>query len=183
MKKIFGIIFIITMTIGAASYAYIERPFSVRMSAYVTDLHARTPEQRRNILKAAAVLQNRILQPGEIFSLNDAAGPYSAERGYLPERSFRGKALIMADGGGVCQVASTLYNAATAAGLTILERIPHSQEVLSVPPGRDAAVAYGVADLRFSNGLPFPIKLSSRERGDHLLIEIWGKEYPHGTEP
>jgi vancomycin resistance protein VanW len=174
---------IFTFSIGAAGYAYIERPFSKRMSAYVTDLGSRTPEQRRNILKAAATFQGRILQPGEIFSLNETAGPYSAERGYLPERSFRGKAVVDSDGGGVCQVASTLYNAALTAGLPILERVPHSQAVSSVPPGRDATVAYGVADLKFSNGHPFPIKLISREQGDHLLIEIWGKEPPHGTEP
>jgi vancomycin resistance protein VanW len=182
MKKLIWIIFISTLSLGVASYAYMERPFSTRLSAYVTDLQARTPEQRRNILKAAASLQDRILQPGEIFSFNQAAGPYTADRGYLPERSFRGKAVVMAEGGGVCQVASTLYNAAVAAGLTILERVPHSQEVLSVPPGRDATVAYGVADLKFSNGHPFPIKLVSREQGDHLLIEVWGKEHPHGTE-
>jgi vancomycin resistance protein YoaR len=182
MKKIFGTIFLILMTLGTASYAYIQRPFSARMSAYVTDLNARTSEQRWNILKAAAPLQDRILQPGEIFSFNQEAGPYTAERGYQSERSIRGKKVIFSDGGGVCQVASTLYNAAQAAGLTILERIPHSQEISSVPPGQDATVAYGVADLKFSNGHPFPIKLSAREQGDHLLIEIWGKEYPHGTE-
>jgi vancomycin resistance protein YoaR len=133
-------------------------------------------------LKAAATVHDRILQPGEIFSLNTNAGPYTAERGYLPERSFRGKAVVDSDGGGVCQVASTLFNAAEAAGLTILERVPHSQEVVSVAPGRDATVAYGVADLKFSNGHPFPIKLIAREQGEHLLIEIWGKELPHGRE-
>lgn len=171
------------VALSAAGYAYIERPFSTRMSAYVTDLSARTPEQRRNILKAAASLQDRVLHPGEIFSFNDAAGPYTAARGYLPERSIRGTELIFSDGGGVCQVASTLYNAAEAAGLTILERIPHSQAVASVPPGRDATVAFNVADLKFSNGHPFPIKIVPRERGNHLLIEIWGKESRHGTEP
>jgi vancomycin resistance protein YoaR len=182
MKKILGMILIIVMSTGAAAYAYLARPFSTRLAAYVTDLSARTPEQRRNIAKAAASLQGRVLQSGEVFSFNDAAGPYTAERGYLPERSFRGKALIVEDGGGVCQVASTLYNAAQAAGLTILERTPHSQQVSSVPAGRDAAVAYGVVDLKISNGHPFPIKMVSREQGTHLLIEIWGKEYRDGNE-
>jgi vancomycin resistance protein YoaR len=183
MKKIFGIFFIIAVSLCAAFYCYIERPFSSRLYAYVTDLSPRTPEQRRNILKAAASLQDRVLQPGEIFSFNAAAGPYTAERGYFPERSIRGKEMIRSAGGGVCQVASTLFNAAEAAGLTILERSTHSQKVTSVPVGRDATVAFGVADLKFSNGYHLPIKLVSRERGNHLLIEIWGKESRHGTKP
>lgn len=176
MCKKFGIFIAITIALAAGTLAFLERPFSNRMSAYVTDLSARTPEQRHNILRAAAALENLVLKPGEKFSFNEVAGPYTVERGYLSERSFRGRETVFTPGGGVCQVASTLFNAAQAAGLDILERIPHSQTVYSVPPGRDATVAYGVADLKFSNRHPFPVKLKAKAHLSQLLIEIWGKE-------
>lgn len=164
-----------------ASAIYWQRPFRVRMASFVTDLQARTPEQRRNIEKTGKSLSDVVLQSGESFSLNQHAGPYTTERGFLPERSFFGKAVVNQPGGGVCQVASTLYNAAVESGLQILERVPHSQEVSSVPKGRDATLAYGVADLKLKNPYPFPVQIRSRVLTDQLLIEIWGKEPPNAV--
>jgi vancomycin resistance protein YoaR len=142
--RIYFLLAVSALLTGVAIYEL--RPFRVRMASTVTDLSERTPAQRRNIEKTGEFLSDLVLQSGEDFSLNAHAGPYTLERGFLPERSFLGKSVADSPGGGVCQVASTLYNAALQAGLRILERIPHSQEVHSVPKGRDATLAYGVAD-------------------------------------
>jgi vancomycin resistance protein VanW len=161
---------------ACAFIIYQHRPFSRRLAAYVTDLSGRTLAQRRNIERAGHALEDVIVESGKSFSLNAQAGPYTAERGFLPERSFMEQHLITSEGGGVCQVASTLYNAARLAGLEIIERFPHSQAVQSVPEGFDATVAYGVADLKFKNPYPFPIKIRSQVLRDQLKVEIWGKE-------
>ena len=158
---------------------YWNRPFSTRLAAYATDLSARTPAQRLNIERVQRILSGYILPSGKELSLNQSAGPYTKERGYLPERSFREKGVAMTAGGGVCQFASTLYNAARIAGLQILERVPHSQAVESVPEGMDATVAYGVADLKFKNPYPFPIKITSKIAQDQLRVEVWGKKEPN----
>ncbi len=155
---------------------YHHRPFRTRMSAYVTDLGNRSEAQRRNIELAGLPIHETILQPGDSFSLNHRSGPYTERRGFRPERSFRSEQLAESPGGGVCQLASTLYNAVRLAGLRILERVPHSQPVHSVPRGMDATVAYGVADLKFKNPYPFPVQIRSKILRDQLLIEIWGKE-------
>ncbi|MDX1386194.1 MAG: VanW family protein [bacterium] len=171
------LLIILLLACGTLAYAaYSHRPYSYRMSAFVTDLKARTPSQRENILRAAASLDQKILQPGEVFSLNALAGPYTEARGYQVERSIRGKKMIFTPGGGVCQVASTLYNAARGADLEIVERVPHTQRVESVPRGMDASLSYAWADLKFRNNQSFPIKLAVRELNDQLLLEVWGQE-------
>lgn len=154
---------------------YFFRPFKTRMIAFVTDVSARTEIQKQNIMRASGELSGIVLESGQVFSFNEQVGPYTEEKGYRPERSFVNKGVQNTSGGGICQVASTLYNAARRAGLEILERVPHSQEVESVAPGMDATLAYGVADLKFKNSYPFPIKIVSNISKDQLKIEIWGK--------
>lgn len=155
---------------------YLQRPFRERMAAFVTDLSGRTSAQRENIQRSADSLSGIVVKTGEVFSFNERLGPYTEESGYLPERSFRGEVVVVSPGGGVCQLASTLYNAAKIARLEIVERVLHSQPVESILPGLDATVVYGVADLKFKNNHPFPIKILSKIANDQLKIEIWGKE-------
>lgn len=161
---------------GSAAAMYYERPFRARMGSYVTDLSDRSYAQRLNIERAGRSLDGVIVKGGEIFSLNDRAGPYTAEHGFSPERSFVEGKTIETEGGGVCQVSSTLYNAARLAGMRMVERVLHSKAVRSVPPGMDAALAYGVADLKWENPYPFPVQIRSRLAQDQLKVEIWGKE-------
>ncbi len=173
LSKKYLILFLLSVFLGLSIF-YL-RPFRVRMTAFVTDVSGRTSIQRQNILRAASSLSGVVLESGEVFSFNEQVGPYNEEKGYLPERSFIRKEVQMSPGGGVCQVASTLYNAAKKAGLQIMERVPHSQEVESVGPGMDATLAYGVADLKLKNAYSFPIKIVSSISKDQLKIEIWGK--------
>jgi len=172
---------VILLTTVSAWAIYSQRPFRTRMAGYVTDLKDRSSAQRHNILRAGRAFSGIVLQEGEVFSLNQLAGPYTLDRGFLAERSFQGEEIVWTPGGGVCQLASTLFNAARLADLQILERVPHSRPVESVPPGRDATLAYGVADLKFRNNHPYPIKIVSKEIRNQLLIEIWGKEKAHGS--
>jgi vancomycin resistance protein YoaR len=78
-------------------------------------------------------------------------------------------------GGGVCQVSSTLYNAALLAGLSVTERHAHSRRVSSVPPGRDATAAFGIADLKFVNTTGNAIRIRASATRTRLAIVISGK--------
>ncbi len=171
--------FALLLTLGAAALFYQQRPFRAPLAGFVTDLKGRSFAQRHNILRASESFSGTVLNSYQTFSLNQAAGPYTRDRGFLPERSFINHQSAETYGGGVCQLASTLYNAAQLAGLTIIERVPHSQEILSVPQGHDATLAFGVSDLKLKNPYPFPIKIVSRVINDQLLLEIWGKEKNH----
>lgn len=169
---------IVTSVFLIAVGVYFFRPFKIRMVAFVTDLSARSEVQKQNIMRAADALSGIVLESNEVFSFNEQVGPYTEDKGYKPERSFVNKEVQQSPGGGVCQVASTLYNAVKRAGLHVVERVPHSQEVESVAPGMDATIAYGVADLKFKNPYPYPVKIVSTISKDQLKVEIFGRGEP-----
>ena len=74
--------------------------------------------------------------------------------------------------GGMCQLSSTLYNAAMDAGMKITERHPHSRRVYYVPKNKDATVSYGGADLKFKNTTKNDIRISSTTDGHTVTIKI-----------
>ncbi len=132
-------------------------------------------DRHQNIALAARGVNNVLLWPGESFSFNDTVGPRTPERGYLPAPIFLLGAQVMDYGGGVCQVASTVYNAALNAGLRIDERHAHTRPVHYVPEGHDATVAYPYLDLRFSNTREGPLIVKSGLSGGRLWVKIMGR--------
>ena len=115
------------------------------------------PNRIENLKTASEAVDGTILAPGETFSFNAAAAPLSR---YKPSEVIVNGRLGTALGGGLCQVASTLYMAANYAGLEIVERNPHYAELPYIRPGFDATVWFGSLDLKFRNNT-----------GEHLLIE------------
>jgi len=145
-----------------------------RLGACTTKIIDRTPARVHNIRLAARVINNALIEPGYEFSFNRRLGEPTADRGFLPATIFaEGGRLEQDVGGGVCQVSSTIYNAALAAGLTITERHPHSQPVAYVPPGRDATT-YTDKDLRFVNSTRRRIIVRSLLTSSGLSADIWG---------
>ncbi|MEW6181699.1 MAG: VanW family protein [Bacillota bacterium] len=88
------------------------------------------------------------LPPGRLFSFNQTVGPRTKEKGFIIGHNIHNKPVR---GGGVCRMSTVLYQLAKKAGFTIIERHSHSKPVDYVPPGQDAAVDYGSADLKFRN--------------------------------
>jgi vancomycin resistance protein YoaR len=163
-------------SVAAASWAGREYV----LGAFTTDHGGRSEAQRHNIELAMAALDGTVLRPGATLSFNGTVGERLLEKGYE-----RAPVMSMMDtndepGGGICQMASTLYDAALAAGLQIVERSPHYGPVLSVGPGRDATVQWNVWDLRFRNPYDFAVRLHTYERGDRLIAEVHGSQrLPH----
>jgi len=144
------------------------------LAAFSTSLEGRSEEQLHNIRLAARRLDGTLVPPGQEFSLAAALGPPGADRGWREAPAFVAGEVEQAAAGGICQVSSTLYNAALLAGLRITERHPHSRPVASVPPGRDAAVAHGVADLKFLNCRRWPVRIRASADGMRLTVRISG---------
>ena len=118
-----------------------------------------------NIQLAARVLDGTIIPPGGTFSLNRALGPRTPERGFVPAPMIRDGRLVESVGGGVSQIATTLYNAAFFAGLTLVDHTPHQFYISRYPMGREATVSWGGPELIFRNDWPDAvlIKLSAGE--------------------
>ena len=145
------------------------------LSRYTTRLPAGEGEGRAsNIRLAARAVDGVVLAPGATWSFNREVGPRLPQAGYRPAPVLRRGARDVGVGGGVCQVSTTVYNAALLAGLRARVRSPHSTPVPYVAPGRDATVAYGVLDLVLENPLPYPVALSARLQGQRLAVAVWG---------
>ena len=113
-----------------------------------------------NIRKAVDILNGTVLHSGEEFSFNNTIGPMGEENGYKKANGFDSNGrIIQIAGAGMCQISSTVYNAALLANLEITERHPHSRRVYYVPQDRDATVYYPDLDLKFINNTPNDIKI------------------------
>lgn len=117
----------------------------------VTGFAADQTARVHNIKTAAQRVDGIVLLPGDVFSLNAATGERSEQTGYLPAPVIVDGEYVQGVGGGVSQLASTIFNAALLAGMEITEYHNHSLPVSYLPIGRDATVWYDSLDLRFRN--------------------------------
>lgn len=127
-----------------------------------------------NIRLACEALNGMIVEPGEEFSFNDATGPRTTEKGYLPATAYQDGVAVQEPGGGVCQVSTTLYNAVIQAGLKSTERHAHSYEPTYVTPGNDATVSYGGPDFKFVNNSDDAVGILASFENGEVKISIYG---------
>lgn len=149
--------------------------FNSILSLFVTDLNS-NHNRSINIQRAAELIDGTVLMPGEVFSFNTRVGERNRDSGFTYAPVIIGNQMVDDIGGGICQVASTLYNATIRAELPVIERHPHSINVKYVPNGRDAAIVYGLMDLRFKNNRLNPIGISSKVEDNQLVVAILGNK-------
>ncbi len=132
---------------------------------------------RTNNLKLACeAINGRIIAPGQVFSFNDIVGERTAEKGYLPATVYSGGESIPELGGGVCQVASTIYYATLHMDLEQVERTEHMFVVTYVDMGMDATIYWGSLDYKFKNTLDYPIKIQANIDDGSCNITFWGEK-------
>lgn len=150
-------------------------------ASFSTRFNPAEKERSRNIEIAANSLKGYVIKPGETFSFNSVVGPRSEEEGYKKAMVIVNGKFVPDWGGGVCQVSTTLYNAALLVDMSIIERREHSRPVKYIPPGRGSTVAYGLIDLKFRNPLPKPMIIWSKKENNNLTVyflgeKVFGKE-------
>lgn len=116
------------------------------------------PNRIHNVNLAQSKFKGLLIPPGEVFSFNNILGDVSSYTGYKAAYVIKDGKTVLGDGGGVCQVSTTLFRAILSAGLPIIERRPHSYRVgyyeQGFGPGLDATVFYPTTDLKFKNDTP-----------------------------
>lgn len=133
-----------------------------------------------NLSLAATRLNGVLIRPGETFSFTRALGDISSFTGYKQAYVIQNGKTVLGDGGGVCQVSTTLFRAALNAGLPIIERNPHAYRVHyyeeDTSPGIDAAVFSPNIDLKFKNdtGHYLLIQTAINPAEDRLTFELYG---------
>ena len=153
-----------------------ENPYGwEKMSAYTTYFNQNEGGRCENIAIAASLIDGITIQPYGEFSFNATVGRRTAESGFQQAKIIVNGEYVLGVGGGVCQVSTTLYNAALKSGLQITEYHPHSLCVAYVSPSRDAMVS-SQSDLKIFNPHSHAVYLSARAENGAIQITFYGKK-------
>ncbi|MBS4537796.1 VanW family protein [Clostridium sp. D2Q-11] len=144
------------------------------LATYVTYFSSSNTNRVKNIQIATGSINGTILFGGEELSFNDTTGKRSHENGYLPADVIVNGKLVPGYGGGVCQVSTTLYNAALLSNIDIVERHNHSIPSSYVDIGQDATVSYGYLDLKIKNTYNDPIYIQGITYNDRVIFKLYG---------
>lgn len=144
-----------------------------RVAGASTNLGDSSENRIHNVALMAEILDLRLVLAGETFSFNNAVGPRTPERGFREGLAISGGLMIPSIGGGVCQVATTLYDAAFAMGLSIGQRVNHSFYISHYGLGMDAAVSWGGPDLSFTNNTDHPLLIRATADASTMIVNLY----------
>lgn len=152
----------------------ITTPKEEEIASFSTTIYDKEEARIHNIKLAVSKLDGATVNAGEEFSFNNTVGPMGEKQGYQKATGFNGNGKkVKIYGGGMCQISSTLYNAALIANFEITERHPHSRRVYYVAKDKDATVSYGGADLKFKNNSDSKIKITATTDGHEVTIKLY----------
>ena len=127
-----------------------------------------------NVQLVSHLIDGTLIGPGATFSFNGTTGERTAEKGFKEAPVIINGELGTGIAGGVCQVSTTVFNAAYEAGLEITERTNHALYISHYPLGRDATVNYPDIDLKFVNDTPHWLLLRTFVGADSLVVNLYG---------
>lgn len=149
----------------------------VKIGNFSTEILDDQKSRVNNIKVASDYINGVQIMPGEEFSFNGTLGRRTKEKGYKKAPIIviteKGPKKGYGVGGGICQISTTLYNAALEAGLEITERHQHSKKVPYIEKGKDATVVYGGADLKFVNNRENPIIINVNVSEGKVTVKLF----------
>lgn len=146
------------------------------LGTFSTDFSSSGNARATNLRVGAGKINAHVLLPGETLSGYDCMHPFTNANGYATAAAYENGQVVDSVGGGVCQISTTLYNAALGAELDISQRQNHSMIVTYVKPSQDAAIAGTFKDLKLTNNYSTPIYVEGYTSGRTLTFSIYGKE-------
>lgn len=153
----------------SGDYAFVE------IAGFKTDFRSSSANRKHNVRLASSKLDGKIIENNAEFSFNDTVGLRTEKNGFLPAKIIFSGRFIDGIGGGVCQVSTTLYNAAVLSGLKITEHHQHSLLVSYVPPSTDAMVNSVGCDLKFINDTGGRIYIKTFCDETSVTVKVYGK--------
>lgn len=146
------------------------------LGTFSTDFSSSGRARATNLQVGSSKINGHVLMPGETLSGYECMQPFTTANGYATAAAYENGQVVDSVGGGVCQIATTLYNAALFAELEITQRQNHSMIVSYVPPSNDAAIAGTYKDIKVTNPYDTPIYVEGGTSGRTLTFTIYGKE-------
>jgi vancomycin resistance protein YoaR len=144
-----------------------------RVSTYTT-IYGGVPNRIHNVQLVAHLVDDKLIAPNEEFSFNKTTGERNAAKGFLVAPVIVNGEVTTGLGGGVCQVSTTVFNAAFEAGVKITARTNHALYISHYPQGRDATVDYPDVDLRFVNDTGHWLLLRTFVGSSSLTVSLYG---------
>lgn len=152
---------------------------NTKISSFTTMFKLSDANRSGNIKIASQAVDGTVVMPGEVFSMNKAVGPRIGERGFKEANVIINGELVPGMAGGICQVTTTVYNAALYANFPIVSRRAHALRVHYVPAGRDATISGDAIDFKFRNSNKTPIFVHTYVSGGSVTADIYGtNEHP-----
>jgi len=146
---------------------------TTRVSRYET-IYGGEANRIHNVQLVSRLIDRTLIAPGTTFSFNRATGARTADKGFLEAPVIINGELSTGLGGGVCQVSTTVFNAAYEAGLKITSRTNHALYISHYPQGRDATVNYPDVDLKFVNDTDHWLLLRTFVGSSSLVVDLYG---------
>ncbi|AIQ14789.1 VanW family protein [Paenibacillus durus] len=151
-----------------------EQGVARKIAEFSTSLGSSGPGRSYNVESAAKAVNDTLLPPGGIFDYGKAIEKAEKTTGFREAPVIVSGRLQPGVGGGICQVSSTLYNAALRTGLEIVERRNHSLPVSYLPKGQDATFSQGSINFRFRNNTGRYLLIRSAVQGRALTVKLFG---------
>lgn len=154
----------------------------VQPIASFTTPHPAGEPRVTNIHRIADVTRGMVIEPGEVFSLNERVGPRTVEKGYVEAPVIYDDVYTTDVGGGVSQFATTLFNAAFFAGLEFDEYQSHTAIISRYPTGREATVSYPSPDLKIRNITPYGILIWTSYTDTSITVTFYSTSWVAGEQ-
>jgi vancomycin resistance protein YoaR len=135
-----------------------------------------------NIRRAAQLLDRTVIPPGHVWSMNAALGRRTRARGFVPAPMISGGVLVDSIGGGISQVATTLYNAAFFAAFRLVAHTPHSFYFSRYPMGREATISWGGPELIFQNDWQAPLTMRLQTTRTSITVSFFSQKLGRRVE-
>ncbi len=147
-----------------------------KLGDYDTPYDVNSVDRTQNLTNGTGFINGVVLLPGESLSMYEYLYPCTEENGYRGAIAYADGGYVDSIGGGICQIATTLYNALLKSELKVTKRYPHSMTVSYVKPGWDAALSAGYKDLIFMNSTEYPVYVEAWAKNGQLHTALWGKD-------
>jgi vancomycin resistance protein YoaR len=165
---------VLTSTPAARTTAQAEAMGITGIVGSYETVYGGDPNRIHNVELVSHLVDGTLIAPGATFSFNGTTGERSAAKGFLEAPVIVNGELQTGLGGGVCQVSTTVFNAAYEAGLRITARTNHALYISHYPLGRDATVDYPDIDLKFVNDTPHWLLLRTYVNPSSLSVVLYG---------
>ena len=154
-----------------------EWGISEMVGEYATPYNSGDAPRTQNLTRGAELVNGTVVKPGEVFSLEKVLGEVDYEHGFADAGVISNGQHVDSLGGGLSQVATTVFNAGFEAGMDDTEHHAHQYYFDRYPAGREATLWTGKLDVKFTNSTSNSVLVQAWLDGEQIHVRMWSTKY------